>query len=283
MVAAGRTPGGPPDHMLGGAENMSEAGLVLRTIWILRAVAAHPAGVGLSEVAREVGIPKATCYRVLSVLERERWLTMDRDTRRYRVSLGLLSVVGGFLERDGAYDRMRGVLRDLAEQVQETAGLDVLLPPHVMVVAQVPGPRLIGQTAKPVPRTLPVWSTSTGKLLIAHADLDEVRRDFAEDFATNGPGRGSSEGSLDDFLGVLAQVRERGYAVAYNELEKGAAAIAAPVVVRGDVAYALWIGGPTYRITPDRLEALARDVCAAADELGRFLTVTDLVLPAPQL
>ena len=68
----------------------SEAGLVRRTIWLLRAVAAHPEGVGLSEVAREAGIPKATCYRVLTVLERESWLTLDPITRRYRVSLGLV-------------------------------------------------------------------------------------------------------------------------------------------------------------------------------------------------
>ncbi|CAM5742323.1 hypothetical protein SHIRM173S_00174 [Streptomyces hirsutus] len=39
----------------------SEAGLVRRTIWLLRTVAAHPDGVGLSEIARESGIPKATC------------------------------------------------------------------------------------------------------------------------------------------------------------------------------------------------------------------------------
>ncbi|TWH65942.1 DNA-binding IclR family transcriptional regulator [Micromonospora olivasterospora] len=165
----------------------SEAGLVRRTIWLLRAVAAHPEGVGLSEVAREAGIPKATCYRVLTVLERESWLTLDPVTRRYRVSLGLLSIVGGLLDGGGAYGHMREVLRNLAEETRETAGFDVLLPPKVMVVAQAPGPSLIGQTLKPVPRTQPVWATSTGKVLLAALSPDAVRADFTEEFAEHAP------------------------------------------------------------------------------------------------
>jgi DNA-binding IclR family transcriptional regulator len=170
---------------------------------------------------------------------------------------------------------MQDVLRDLSATVRETVGLDVLLPPNVMVVAQLGGPQLIGQTAKPVPRTLPVWSTSTGRLLLAHADADEVRRDFGDDYIANNPG---AERDLDTFLADLAGVRETGYAVAYNDLEEGAAAIAAPVVVRGAVAYALWIGGPTYRITKDRIPELADEVRAAAEQLGKFLSITG-VLP----
>ncbi|WP_283134937.1 IclR family transcriptional regulator [Rhizohabitans arisaemae] len=255
----------------------SEAGLVRRTIWLLRAVAAHPQGVGLSEVARESGIPKATCYRVLTVLERESWLTLDPDTRRYRVSLGLLSIVGGLLDGDGAYGHMRGVLRQLAEETKETSGFDVLLPPSVMVVAQVPGPSLIGQTLKPVPRTQPVWATSTGKVLLAALDPEAVRAEFTEEFAAQAPER---LGGLDGFLASLAEVRANGFAVAYDELEVGAASVAAPVRIRDSTPYAVWIGGPTYRITRDRIDAVAASVIKAARGLSELLSVTDIVLPS---
>jgi IclR family acetate operon transcriptional repressor len=252
-----------------------EAGLVRRTISLLRAVAAHPEGVGLSEVAREAGIPKATCYRVLTVLERESWLTLDPVTRRYRVSLGLLSIVGGLLDGGGAYSHMRDVLRDLAGETKETAGFDVLLAPKVMVVAQVPGPSLIGQTLKPVPRTQPVWATSTGKVLLAALNPEQVRADFAEEFAAHAL---QEVGDLDSFMGSLAAVRSRGFAFAYDELEIGAASVAAPVRIRDTTPYAVWIGGPTYRLTRDRINEVAESVMKAARQLSELLSNTDIDL-----
>jgi len=255
----------------------NESGLVRRTIWVLRAVAAHPNGVGLSEIARESGIPKATCYRVLSVLERESWLTLDPDTRRYRVSLGLLSIVGGFLDGNGGYRHMRQVITDLAAETQETCGFDVLHPPNVMVVAQVAGPRLIGQTMKPVPRTQPVWSTSTGKVLLAMLDRAKVVDEYGDDIEHNAP---KSLGGIDRFLSTLDAIGERGYAYSRDELEEGATSVAAPVRVGDSYPYAVWIGGPSFRLTPEWVEEVSPRLLEASAKLGELLTYTDLQLPA---
>ncbi len=255
----------------------SESGLVRRTIWVLRAVAAHPNGVGLSEIARESGIPKATCYRVLSVLERESWLTLDDDTRRYKVSLGLLSIVGGFLDTNGGYRHMRQVIADLAATTEETCGFDVLHPPNVMVVAQVAGPKLIGQTAKPVPRTQPVWSTSTGKVLLAMQDPARWREDYGADIEAHAP---ESLGGVDRFVETLETIRERGYAYSRDELEDGATSVAAPVRVGDAYPYAVWIGGPSFRLTPEWVEGIAPQLLEASAKLGELLTYTDLQFPA---
>lgn len=255
----------------------SEAGLVRRTIWLLRTVASHPEGVGLSDIARQAGIPKATCYRVLTVLERESWLTLDPVTRRYRVSLGLLSIVGGLLDGGGAYGHMREVIRQLANETKETAGFDVLLAPQVMVVAQTQGPALIGQVPKPVPRTQPVWATSTGKVLLAGLPEEQVRAEFADEFTRLAP---PEVGSFEDFVQSLAEVRERGYAYSVDELEQGAASIAAPVPVRGATPYAVWIGGPSYRLTHDAILDLSTTVRASARQLSDLLSVSDIELPS---
>ena len=254
----------------------SESGLVRRTIWVLRAVAAHPNGVGLSEISRESGIPKATCYRVLNVLERESWLTLDPDTRRYKVSLGLLSIVGGFLDGNAGYRHMRQVISDLAASTQETCGFDVLHPPNVMVVAQAAGPRLIGQTMKPVPRTQPVWATSSGKVLLAKLDRQLFLDGYAEDIEANA----SRSGGVEKFLLTLDAIRERGYAYTRDELEDGATSVAAPVRVGDTYPYAVWIRRaelPAHAwVDGGRRSAAARGL----GELGELLTYTDLRLPA---
>lgn len=247
---------------------MSDVGLVQKTVWVLRTVAAHSDGLGLSGVARESGLPKATCHRILTILEREKLLTADPETHRYRVSLGLLFLVGGLLDQEAAYGHAQEILRELSELTQETAGLDQLAPPAVMVVAQVQGPHLISHAKKPVPRTLPVWTTSTGKALLAWQDEREVRERFGGDFAEHPP---HDFVDLDAFLAHLGTVRECGYGYAFNELEPGAAAVAAPVRVGGDVPYSIWIGGPSFRVTQERIPHLAEQVIAAADRLGKIL------------
>lgn len=254
----------------------SETGLVYRTIVVLRTVASHAEGIGLSEVARESGIPKATCYRVLGVLEREGWLTLEPHTRRYRVSLGLLSIVGGLLDGGGAYGRLRDVLRRLAKDTAESCGFDVLLPPQVMVVAQVAGPSVIGHTLRPVPRTQPVWATSTGRVLLAWSDAQWTRANFQAEFEAKA---GRSAGTFDQFLNSLAAVRTSGYAVTRDGLEVGASSVAAPVQIRGEVRYALWTGGPTYRFGEDQVDELARLVCSAATVLGELLTASEVDSP----
>jgi len=248
--------------------SQNSTGLVRRTIGLLRVVATHPEGIGLSDASRESGIPKATCYRVLKILQDESWVTLDPVSRRYHVSLGMLTIVGGLLTPDGSYRHLQELLQQLANETNETSGFDVLLPPDVMVVAQVPGPSLIGQTLKPVPRTQPVWATSTGKVLLAALDPSEVEAQFSSAFDR-------AEGiTMADFLESLETVRSRGYAWSFGELESDAASVAAPVSVGGATPYAVWIGGPTYRITPDRIDALAQSVMDIAQKLSRFLNLT---------
>ncbi|MGP4109752.1 IclR family transcriptional regulator [Streptomyces sp. 4N509B] len=252
---------------------MSEPGLVRRTMDVLRAVAAHPRGVGLSDAARAAGLPKSTCYRVLSVLEEDDWVALDPVTRRYHVSLGLLPVVGGLLDENGVYPRVRAIVTELAATAGETAGFDVLLPPHVRVVAQAAGPQLIGQTPRPVPRTQPVWCTSTGKVLLAWLDADAVTEGYGPELARSTP---EGDAFLPRFLDTLQQVREQGYAHTADELEPGAASLAAPVRVGDHVPYAVWVGGPTFRFTGERLPQLIGHVRAAATELGGLLSATSL-------
>jgi DNA-binding IclR family transcriptional regulator len=56
----------------------------------------------------------------------------------------------------------------------------------------------------------------------------------------------------------LAQVRQRGYAVAREELEEGLSAVSAPIVDReGHVIGVVSVSGPSFRLTEKLLEELA--------------------------
>ncbi|GJM38891.1 MAG: IclR family transcriptional regulator [Acidimicrobiales bacterium] len=241
---------------------MTQAVLATRTAALLRLVASSPAPLGLSEIARESGIPKATCIRILRALVEEDLLEIDPDTRRYRVSFALTALMADRVRADGSIELLRRELDRLRAATHETAGIDLLIGDDVVVVLQVEGPQLISQTGKPVPRRLPLLRSSTGKAFLtwhndpsiaaaAVAALSPTERSrVAEEQATN---------------------RQRGYAVAFEELDPAAAAIAAPVLVHDAVICTVWIGGPSFRMTPEEIPVLATHVVESANRLAILL------------
>lgn len=249
----------------------SDSRLARRTILVLRAVAAHRDGIGLSALARHTGIAKATCLRILDVLQEERWVGLDTVTRRYHIALGMLSAVGGLLEQNTAFSQVREAIGQLAAVTEETAGFDMLTPPEVTVLVQAVGPQLIAQSPRPVPRTQPVWSTSTGKVLLAAMPRDRIECDFGPAFdAPGGPGRQR----LVTFLDELETVRAQGYAVTVDELEEGASSVAVPVVVNSEVVNAVWVGGPTFRFGRERAVELVAQARRVAEQLGTLLQLS---------
>ena len=71
-------------------------------------------------------------------------------------------------------------------------------------------------------------------------------------------------------------MRSRGYGTAVNELEIGASAVAAPVFVKDEVVAAVWVGGPSFRLTRPRIPDVAAALNSVAKEVAGFLAVQDL-------
>jgi DNA-binding IclR family transcriptional regulator len=72
-----------------------------------------------------------------------------------------------------------------------------------------------------------------------------------------------------ELLSELAQVRERGYATAQEELEEGLNVVAAPIHDHtGRVIAAASVAGPAYRVTPQRFPQLAAHLKEVAGQIS---------------
>jgi len=245
-----------------------DPGQIQKTVAIVRTVAAHPEGLGLSELARAAGVAKATCYRILTTLEREGWIVSDPATKRSHLSLDLILMTESVVTGGSLTKYVRDVLADIAAATGETAGIDTLTGSQVTVLMEASGPHLIGHAPRPVPRLLSSWRTSTGRVLLAWNDPELGRGDFEGEAAAGRPT--TTFGSYDDFLRELDLVREQGYAVTRSQLEEGLTAIAAPVLVDGVARYAVWTSGPNYRLD-ERIDSAVAAVTERAASLARLL------------
>ena len=199
----------------------------------------RPLGVG--ELAASSGLPKSTTSRLVGALER-RGLVQRAGDRRVAPGPVLLR----FAHQDRSVSLVElalPALRTLAELSGETINLGVPTPLGVEHLAQEDSRHFMGGTNW-VGRRVPYDSTANGKVLKAFTSR-------------------TAEGSA---------IRERGYASAVDELERGLAAIAAPIFgPDGDVVAALSISGPTIRFTRERMLELAPHLITQAAQVSERL------------
>jgi DNA-binding IclR family transcriptional regulator len=205
---------------------------------LLIAVADSAAPIGVGELAEATDLPKSTVSRLVAALERH--ALVQRDGLRGPLRPGPVMMR---LARRGIGDRdlvelSADALRHLADASAETINLAVPTPLGVEHLSQVDSHHFIGSTNW-IGRRVPHETTAVGKVFLA---FGAVR--VAEQHAGLVP--------------ELEAVRVRGYATAIGELERGLAAMAAPVRAgAGAIVAALSISGPETRLTRERIADLA--------------------------
>ena len=267
MVEHAATRGDGPRRAAAGERETS----IRRGIEALLALAGDEAaaegGLGVTRMARLLGREKSQVSRTLATLAEYGLVDRDPDSLAYRLGWRvatmaqlageqrLLAAAGPRLDR-------------LVERFDEGAHLSVLQGTGAMTVLSRPSPRAV-RAVSWVGRTTPAYCTSAGKALL----IDRSRAELAELFrgvrlarlAVNTPT------SIARVAASIAEARERGYAVADEEMDAGLVAVAAPVRdAAGRVVAAVNVSGPAFRLRP-RLAGAGAAVVAAAGELSAAL------------
>ena len=227
-----------------------------RAIAILRALAAQPRALGVTEVAAVVGVNKAAIFRVMGALEQEGLVVRD-DNDAYRLGPDLISLGMSALGATDLRSAAHAELAWLVDETGETATLEVLDGENVLIIDEMIGRFLLGSVPE-LGLRWPAYATSSGKVLLA--------------FSTNAPGphalrkrAAHTITSRAAFVQELDRVRACGYATASEELEVGFSAVAAPIFDHRRIPVgAISVNGPTARIGGERLKALAQLAVRAA-------------------
>ena len=241
---------------------------VLRAMTLLKAFSDERPEWGLSDLARSVGLNKATAFRLLNALESEGMLARNPRTERYRLGPETIALGARALRSNDLRSSARTILERLAQDVSETTTLEILEGGDVLILDEVSGPSLIG-TSPSIGTRWPAYATSTGKVLLADLDAGERNRRLPRRLAKITDRTITDRAALDR---ELAKVRTRGFATANEELETGYIAVASPVRDHdGRVVAGLSVGGPSARLTSARISTIVPAVQKAALELSRRL------------
>jgi IclR family pca regulon transcriptional regulator len=185
---------------------------------------------GVSELAREVGLSRSTAHRYIATLATLGYLDQDPATRKYRlgprvVDLGF-SAINSMDLREVAVPHLQA----LSDETGHTVNMAVLDGADIVYIERCRtsqrGQRDIDLNLH-IGSRLPAYCTSMGKVLLAGLAIDDQRAVLERvDFDQRGP---NTLVGREELLTELEHVARAGVAVNNEELAYGLRSIAAPV------------------------------------------------------
>lgn len=219
----------------------------LLALQVLARAGAH--GVGLVELAGELGLNKTTAHRTLSALRFRGFVTQDSVSGSYRLGPAAVVLAEDYLNDENLPVLLHPALMALSADVGELVHLGVLSGSHVLYLDKVEPERAI-RVWSAIGRRSPAATTALGRAMLAHRRTD--RAALAEYLRA----AGESAGDPEHAWRAVERARSTGYAVEEQENEPGISCVAVPLVRSGVAIAAVSITAPAERMTPDRIRWL---------------------------
>jgi IclR family KDG regulon transcriptional repressor len=247
------------------AGQLSSVGSALR---LLKTFTAEEPALGITTIAKHLGVAKSTAHRLASTLVAEGFLEQDPADGRYRLGLQLFAMGTLVRRRMDVSEQGAPQLHALGEQSGETVHLAVMLGHDILYLRNIESRHAIR------PRSYlgvckPAYCTSEGRALLAFAPPLQLAQVLRVGLSPRTPHTVTDKGELTR---MLATVRETGYAVDDEESELGMRGLAAPIFdAAGTAVAAVGLVGPVQRFTKQAQRQFVPMVTQAARAISARL------------
>lgn len=223
---------------------------------------------GVSEVARSLGVAKSSAHRMLSTLASRGFVERNSATGRYRLGLHLYELGQLSISRSRLRQAALPIMDDLRQRTGHTTHLGVADGADVVHLERLQCREGLYLLDAVLPRRFATHCSATGKVLAAFDPaVAEARRRVGFPSITS-----NSVQSAAQWDATLAKVRSEGVAINRNEILAGVMSVAAPIFdSTGRLVAALSIVGPTETMERS-LPQLTRLLVGATRQLGRRIT-----------
>lgn len=243
-----------------------QAPSVKKAFQILKLISDTEGGLGISELAKSLGIGKSTVHGITSALEALGTIRRDPMTKRYILGFTLFELGRSAYSQIDLRELARPVMEELMEKAQESVFLGALNGDHVTILDIVESRQDLKITS-PIGTTIPLPAAATGKVFLAALEEEKA----LEIIKTKGLRR-YTENTItdpDQYLQEIRRVREQGYATDYEEYMAGVRAIVSPIRGHRNLISAIWIVGFKASMDDRKMKALIGATKEAAEEISR--------------
>ena len=264
LIEPKSNPDNDPDPRDGGVQSVDRALLIIETL------AEDDEGYRLTDLAVRTGLSPSTVHRLLTTLEKRRFVQFDRDESVWHIGAQSFAVGSTFVRRRNFVTQALPYLRKLRDQTRETANLAVVDDGAMVILTRVESREIMRSVTK-VGGRVPMVASGLGKALLSTYSEEDV---FAI-IQREGMPRLTSKSIVraGELCKSLHDIRQQGYSVDDEEALIGLRCVSA--VVYDDCSEplaAISVSGKASRVPHDRLPVLGKLVQEVAAELTKALS-----------
>ncbi len=257
----------PEETVDGASAGGHRAPAVSRAASVLRLLAGERFGLGVTEIARRVGLVPSTCLHVLRALVEEGWVVFDDQKKTYRTGVGLLTLVRDAISSNEFPKIVQPVLDELASNHRVTAvAVEFDARDRMVVVALARSTNFVSLHVN-IGSRFPAMVSATGRLVAAASGLgrEELAKRFAELRWEKAP-------RFEEWYADVERSREDGVAVDRGAYIRGLTIVSTllPVGVDGALRGIALIGFE-HHMTERTIRQLRDDLIAATRSIAARL------------
>ena len=182
--------------------------------------------ISLPEIVRELGMTRATAFRLVYTLEADGYLRRAPHSNAFQLGINLLSLGFEYLGSLDLVEVARPVLEDLRDRADASAHLGIQDGREIVYVLKAPSRHRLRSNVT-VGTRMPIHTTTIGHALMFDSSLAELRQLFKgvnlrERFA-------HAPADADALYKELAAQRSTGYVAYRSRFAEGLHSVAAPV------------------------------------------------------
>lgn len=248
-----------------------------RCLDILESLHANPAGIPLSHLSEQLGMPKSAVHRLLAALKDRGYVEQIEESGIYRATLKLSLIGAKYFSTTDLRGFLEPVIGTLSHKTQELTRMSLLVGDELLWVLSSQGGdhtlRYDGHSGRKVVPHI----TATGRVWLASmSDEDAVSVAIAAGLGKPEMKRPGTKGveTVQALLKELERTRKQGYGLVEEEAEVGVSSIACPIHDEEDPDRFLGtisVAGPSVRMTRKTMVAMLPDIRETARQLSTVL------------
>ncbi|WP_432408353.1 IclR family transcriptional regulator [Wukongibacter sp. M2B1] len=219
--------------------------MVDRAVLILEEIFSADEYIGVSEIAQNLDLPKATVYRILNTLYRRNFVDKDNDTDKYKLGLSFIQYGEKVKSKLNIKTISEEFMERLSKNVGETVNLGISHDGNIINIFSIEG-ESSALVSKLIPIS-PLHCSSTGKILLSQMTEEEIENYF--DSHEIQKRTINTIVNYKDFRKEKEEILKEKIAFDNEEYEYGLTCIASPIInMKGETVAALSVSGPTSRL-----------------------------------
>ena len=197
-------------------------GAVIHALAMLRLLAAEPSPLGVTAIARRLGLSPSSCFNIARTLVAEDMIAFDPVTKAYRIGLGAVDLARIALARDAGVQAALALMQPLAEANEAAVGLWRVGRRDRLTLIALAESESATRIHMAIGQRQPAGAGASGRALLAATGHDQPR--IASAFAQV---RWPVAVDFSQYEAQVALARQRGFATDLGQLNPGIDTVAA--------------------------------------------------------